>query len=73
METSGSATVGMVTVKVAVASTTVASGFDAWAVMAVVPALSAVATPVAGSIVATVGLLELQTAAAMVAPPTVAD
>ena len=43
------------------------------ATMAVVPALSAVATPVAGSMVATDGVLELQTAALTVALPMVAD
>ena len=47
------------TVKVAVVATTVPSGLVAMAVIAVVPEVSAVASPVAGSIVATDVSLEL--------------
>jgi hypothetical protein len=49
-----------ITVKVAVPVTTVLSGFVAMAVMAVVPWLSPVASPVVGLIVATATSLELQ-------------
>jgi len=70
-ETSGS--VVELTVKVAVPVTTDPSGFLTWAVMAVVPALRAVASPVAGLMVATAFVLEPQTAALIVAAPTVAD
>ena len=69
-EISGSGVV--ITVKVAVPVTTVPSGFLAWAVMATVPALCAVASPVAALMLATAELLVPQTAALMVAVPTVA-
>ena len=62
-----------ITVKVATPVTTVPSGFLAWAVMATVPEVTAVAMPVPELMVATAGLLEAQVAAAMVAAPTVAD
>lgn len=62
----------MLTVRVAVPITTVPSGLVTIAVMVVVPEVSAVAKPVAESMVATAGIEELQTAALIVADPTVA-
>lgn len=63
----------MVTVTVAIAVTTVPSGLEAVAVMAVVPVDFAVTTPVAASIEATEGTLDSHAAALIVEPLTVAD
>jgi hypothetical protein len=62
----------MATVRVATPVTTVVSGFVVIAVMAVVPFEWAVTIPVAGSIEATEGTLELHFAAGIVAVPIVA-
>src|ERR1035441_248848 len=68
-DTKGSVVLGTVTVKTAVPVTTVPSlGLVTIATMAVAPALSEVAIPVVGSMVATDGLLELQTAGPIVLP-----
>jgi len=61
-----------VTVSVPVPITIVPSGFEAIAVIAVVPFPTAVAIPVAGSIDATEGTLELHVAALIVEEPIVA-
>jgi hypothetical protein len=52
--------------------TTLLSGFVPIAVITAAPALTAVASPDAGSIVATDGLLDVHTAAGIVFPLTVA-
>ena len=59
--------------KVAVPVTTVPSGFEAMAVMAVTPVFTAVARPVEALIVAVEALLELHAAAGIVTPLMVAD
>jgi len=71
-ETRGSIEEVMFTVSIAVPVTTVPSGFVATAVIAVVPLVTDVATPVAALIVATEGTLDFQDAAWMVAVPIVA-
>jgi hypothetical protein len=62
-----------VTVSVPVPITIVPSGFEAMAVIAVVPFPTAVAIPVVALIDATEGTLELHTAALIVEEPMVAD
>src|SRR5665213_1666717 len=56
-ETTGSAVLEMFTVSVAMAVTTVPSGFEATATIAAVPSVRAVTTPVAELTAATAGLL----------------
>ena len=71
-DSSGSCVAGTCTVIVATPVTTVPSGFEAMAVITVVPFATAVATPVAELIEATVGTLELHAALLIVAVPIVA-
>ena len=71
-ETSGSGVAGILTVIVATPVTTVPSGFEAVAVIAVVPFATAVATPLAELMVATETTLDFQVAALIVAVPIVA-
>ena len=63
----------MLTVRLALAVTTVPSGLVALAVMVVVPEVSAVAIPVAELMVATEGIVDFHTAGWIVLGPRVTD
>jgi hypothetical protein len=72
-ETSGSADPEIATLNAAVPVTTVPSGLEAMAVIAVAPLVRAVATPVLALMEATDGTLEVQVAALIVDPLSIAD
>jgi len=71
-ETSDSGVAESATFSVAVPVTAVPSGLYAMAVITVIPEVAADATPVAGLIVATAGVLDAQVAALIVEAPMVA-